>query len=76
MNHPSTDIRTSQGYMIRFWQLVSESSDASAPMRLAFISIESELYHFHGLRRYSSYRSFSTVKRRKPTTAKCRSVQL
>lgn len=60
------DLTTHIGYMARFWELVSANLDTKAPMRNALFSLESELYSNYGVRRYSTYRSFSTAKSRKP----------
>lgn len=79
MSDLSPDIRTCEGYMLRFWALVSEYSNTRAPMRNALNSLESELYASYRVRRYASYRSFSTVKGRKrggPSFPNLKTVQL
>lgn len=68
------DITTQSGYMERFWELVSENRLSKSPMRNALILLESELYAQYGLRRYTTYVSFSVVKTRKPQMAKCRVI--
>jgi len=59
-----TDLTTHDGYMRRFRELTQASADSRCPMRDAHISVESELRSGYGLRRYSTYRSFSTAKSR------------
>lgn len=59
-----TDITTHSGYLQRFWREVQERPESRHPMRDAHICVESELRTEHGLRRYSTYRSFSTAKTR------------
>lgn len=68
------DITTQSGYMERFWELVSENRFSKSPMRDALNSLESELYAQYGLRRYTTYVSFSVAKMRKPQMAKCRVI--
>lgn len=58
------DIKTSEGYMQRFWELAAENQDYRDPMRKALICVESELQEIYGVRRYSSYDSFSAAKSR------------
>ena len=58
------DITTAAGYMDRFWQLVSENQHFRDPMRKALFSLESELLSKHGVRRYTTYFSFSAAKTR------------
>jgi len=58
------DIKTPEGYMQRFWELTSEYQEHRDPMRKALISIEGELLTEYGVRRYSSYDSFSAAKSR------------
>lgn len=58
------DLTTNKGYMSRFWECVQDNPDSRHPMRDALNSVESELRARHGLRRYSTYRSFSTAKGR------------
>ena len=65
-----TDLKTHDGYMQRFWELVAENRNDRAPMKKALICLESELYARHGLRRYTTYVSFSMAKMRKPQRAK------
>ena len=50
--------------MARFWELVAEHRNERAPMRNAHICVESEFRQRHGVQRYSTYKSFSTVKSR------------
>lgn len=57
------DIKTPGGYMSRFWELASET-DSRSPMRDALRRLESELSEQHGVRRYSTYESFSAAKSR------------
>lgn len=59
------DLTTNKGYMNRFWQHVQDHPDAPSPMKDALNCVESELRAQHGLRRYSSLRSFTVVKSRK-----------
>ncbi len=63
---------TNDGYIARFWELVAEYRENRAPMRDALISLESELLVSSGVQRYSTYRSFSAAKSRKPQGAKFR----
>ena len=58
------DIKTSDGYMKRFWELAAENQEYRDPMRKALISLEGELLARHGVRRYTSYDSFSAAKSR------------
>jgi len=59
------DLTTNPGYMRRFWHHVQEHPESRSPMKDALNCVESELREQHGLRRYSSLRSFSVVKGRK-----------
>ena len=73
------DLTTHSGYMDRFWEHVSEHPEKRDPMKYALICVESELRSSHGVQRYSSYRSFSTVKGRKrsrPFQPSFKTVQL
>jgi len=56
------DITTHEGYMARFWELVTEKQDQAQPHREAWISLEHELSEQHGVRRYQTYGSFRTAK--------------
>ena len=69
------DLKTQDGYMQRFWELVQENNSCSAPMRKALISLESELLSRYGVRRYSSYDSFSAAKSRGPAGIRLTIVQ-
>lgn len=71
---PNIDIRTSEGYMQRFWELVHENRHERAPMKKALISLESELRQTHGVQRYSTYRSFATMKKAKPQAARLKAI--
>lgn len=58
-----TDITTPDGYMQRFWELVSEKNKTSrSPMRDALKSLEDELQEQYGIRRYTSYSSFAAAR--------------
>lgn len=70
-----TDITTNQGYLQRFWERVQGNPDSRHPMRDAHISVESELRTQHGLRRYSTYRSFSAAKSRGTSRAILKKVR-
>mgnify|MGYP003440523423 FL=1 len=56
------DITTHEGYMARFWELVTEKQDHSRPHLEAWRSLENELFEHYGLRRYHTYGSFKTAK--------------
>lgn len=58
------DILTNTGYMRRFWERVSDLEDSRQPMRDALKEVEEELANEHGVRRYSTYESFSASKSR------------
>lgn len=58
------DIKTSDGYMKRFWELAQERRESRTMMSDALRSLESELCERHGVRRYSNYKSFSAAKSR------------
>ena len=62
------DIRTHDGYMSRFWDLVAKNQQFRDPMRKAFICVESELFSLYGLRRYRTYESFKTGKWKRPAS--------
>lgn len=51
--------------MSRFWELVAERQDSRSPMNDALISLESELLVALGVRRYTTYKSFSAAKSRR-----------
>jgi len=59
------DLTTNSGYMASFWERVQDAQQSHHPMRDALKSVESDLRQQHGVQRYSTYRSFSTVKGRK-----------
>jgi hypothetical protein len=56
--------------MKRFWDMAAQNCDSRAPLRDAFISLESELYEVSGIRRYKTYGSFRVGKHRQPKRAK------
>ncbi len=60
------DITTPDGYMERFWELVSEKQAERAPMRSSLKALENELLEQYGVRRYKSYGSFAATRGRKP----------
>lgn len=70
----STDLTTARGYAARFWELVAEKQDSRCPMHDALQLVESELYERHGLRRYTSYGSFSAAKSRRQGGIRLRAV--
>ena len=75
MHNKMTDIKTPEGYMSRFWDYVAENQDQRDPMRKALISLEGELLSRHGVRRYTSYVSFSAAKSRGQNGIRLTSVE-
>lgn len=68
------DLTTIEGYMARFWELVSEKQESRAPQREAWRAVEKELFDSFGLTRHRTYGSFRAGKHKSPVRARFRSA--
>lgn len=68
------DLTTIDGYMARFWDLVSENQNCRAPQREAWKAVEKELFECHRMNRHRTYGSFRAGKHKRPASARPRAA--